>query len=168
MDPRDGLLAHVARQVGEDLVALQRMEDRFVARVDLGVARDPCPHRGPTPDVGGERVQRLGRCAHLASHLPGELAEHVFLAGEVLVEGHPRAASELRDPVDAAAVVALLTEGSQRGVEDALLRALPPSADPGVVGERSAANDRDRAVGPVVSLIVGHLGFLRRLARSSR
>ena len=50
-----------------------------------------------------ERVQRLGRGAHLPRDLPGEVAEHVFLAREVLVEGDARAAGQLRDPVDAAA-----------------------------------------------------------------
>ena len=55
------------------------------------------------------------------------------------------------------AVVALVAEGPQRRVEDALLRALASGADPGVVGERGAADDRDGAVGAAVSLVVGHL-----------
>jgi hypothetical protein len=57
-------------------------------------------------------------------------------------------------------VVALLTERSERGVEDALLRSLPACPDSGVVGERSAANDGHGAVGPVVSLVVGHVALL--------
>ena len=140
-------VAGAARDEREVLVGLERVEDRLVPLVDLGVAGDPRPHRGPAGDVGGQRIQRLGRRAHLPGDLAGEVPEHVLLAGEVLVEGHARAASELGDPVDAAAVVALLTEGTQRGVEDALLRPLPPGPDPGVVGEGGAAHDRDGAVG---------------------
>ena len=101
------LLAGVAGHGGERLVALERMEHRLVPSVDLGVAGHPGPQGGPAVEVGGERVERLGRRADLAGDLARELAEHVFLVGEVLVEGDPRAPSELRDPVDAAAVVAL-------------------------------------------------------------
>ena len=149
----------------EGVVGLQRVEDRLVARVDLGVAGDPCAQRGPAFAIGGERVERFGRGAHLARHLPGELAEHVFLAREVLVEGDARAPRELRDPVDAAAVVPLLPEGAQRRVEDALLGPPPADADLGVVGERRAANDRDGAVGGpsrTLSGIVGPSGAPRR------
>ncbi len=55
-------------------------------------------------------------------------------------------------------MVALLTEGAQRRVEDALLGPLSPGADLRVVGEGSAANDGDSALGGPVSLVVGHPG----------
>ena len=74
----------------------------------------------------------------LAGHLAGEVAEHVLLAGEVLVEGDPRAPGQLGDAVDAALVVAVLAEDPQGGVEDALLGALAAGADVRVVGERGA------------------------------
>ncbi len=153
MDPRDGLLTGVARDRREPLVNLQRVEHRLVARVDLGVAGNPRAHRGPAREIGRERIERLGRRAHLTRHLPGELPEDVFLAREVLVEGDPRAVRELRDPVDAAAVITVLAERPQRGVEDALLRALPPEPDARVLGERRAAHDRDTAVGAARSLV---------------
>ena len=116
------------------------MEDRLVPLVDLGVAGDPRPHRCPAHGIEGERVQRLRRRAELAVHLPGEVPEHVLLAREVLVEGNPRAPSELRDPVDAAGVISALPESSQGRVENALLRPLPPCANLGVVGERRPAD----------------------------
>src|SRR5205823_105237 len=144
------------------------VEDRFVARVDLDVPADPCPHRLPPVEFRRERIQHLGRRAQLAGDLLGEMPEDVLLAGEVLVEGDARAGSELRDPLDAAAVVSLLTEGLQRGVEDALLRPLPPGPDLGIVGERSPANHRDGTVEAPISLVVDHLGSLRRLPRRGR
>ena len=165
VDPRDRLLTRAPRDGREDLVGLQCVEDRLVARVDLGVAGNPGAHRVPAFDVGRERVERLGRRAHLAGDLPRQLPEHVFLAGEVLVEGDPRAPGELRDPVDAAAVVALVAEGAQRGVEDALLRALPAGPDLRVVGERRAPDDRDGAVGATISLVVGHHGLLGQVTK---
>ena len=156
VDPRDRLFTRALRDGREDIVGLQCVEDRLVTRVDLGVARNPCAHRVPTFTVGRERIEGLGRGAHLPCHLTRQLPEHVFLAGEVLVEGDPRAAGEVRDPIDAAPVVALFTEGAQRRVEDALLRALPAGSDPRVVGERRAPDDRDGAVGATISLVVAH------------
>ena len=47
VDPRDDLVTGARRDRGEDLVALVRVEDRLVARVDLGVARNPRAHRDP-------------------------------------------------------------------------------------------------------------------------
>ncbi len=92
------------------------------------------------------------------------MPEDVLLAGEVLVEGDPRARSKLRDPLDAAAVVPVLAEGLQRRVEDALLRPLAPGPDLRIVRERSPANHRDGTVGVPIPLVVRHLGSLRRVA----
>ena len=82
----------------------------------------------PVPPVTGReahhrphRVQRLGRGHELAGDLAGQVAEHVLLGREVLVEGGPGAPGRLRDPADAAAVVADLGEDPERSVEDALL-----------------------------------------------
>jgi hypothetical protein len=112
--------------------------------VDLCVATDPCPQRRPTGGVGCHRVEAVGRCAELARHLHGEVAEHVLLAREVLVEGDARAAGDLGDALDAALVVAEVAEHPQGGVEDALLGALPAGTDVRVVGERGAAQDDPR------------------------
>ncbi len=117
---------------------------RARALVDLGVAADPGPQRRPTGQVGGDRLERLGRGGELASHLPRQLAEHVLLAGEVLVEGDTRASGAGGDAIDAAVLVALLAEHIQGRVEDPLLGPLPAGADPGVVREGGSADDRVR------------------------
>ena len=65
---------------------LERAEDRFVTLVDLGVTRDPGAERLPARGIGRQRPEGLDRRLHLARHLPGQRAEHVFFAREVLVE----------------------------------------------------------------------------------
>ena len=144
LDPRDHLLAGAERADRQHVVAPRRglvdVEDGLVARVDLGVTADPGAHRGPAVGVGAQRVKRLGGRAQLAHHLRGELAEQVLLAGEVLVEGNSRAATELRDPVDAAAVIALVAEDLQRRVENSLMGAMSSGPDARILGERSSAN----------------------------
>src|SRR5947199_10127784 len=72
------------------------------------------------------------------------MAEDVFLAFEVLIEGHARTAGKIRDAVDAALVVAHLAEHAQRRVENPLLRALSTRPDLRVVGERRAPKNRAR------------------------
>src|SRR5690606_19866552 len=108
---------------------------RLVALEDLGVARHPAADRVPALGIRGDEPERLGRGAELARHLPRQVAEHVLLAGEVLVERRPRAPGELGDAGDAAPVVALLAEDAQGGVDDPLLGALAPRPDPRVGGE---------------------------------
>ena len=93
VDPRDSLLTGVGDPGGQHLVALHGrpidVEDRLVPGIDLGVPGDPCPQDRPAFEVRCERAQLLGGGVQLAGHLPGEMPEDVFLAGEVLVEGHP-------------------------------------------------------------------------------
>ena len=66
---------------------LERPEDRFVTLVDRCVTPDPVAERLPARGVGRQRPECLDRRLHLARHLPGQRAEHVLLAREVLVEG---------------------------------------------------------------------------------
>src|SRR5205823_12651587 len=116
----------------------------------------------PARRVRADGVERFGRRAQLAGDLPHEVPEHVLLAGEVLIEGHARAASERRDPLDAAPVIALVAERPERGVEDSLLRALPPRPDLRVVGKRGPPSERQRPAGPPVTIVIGHRPMLAR------
>ena len=165
MDGRSALVSTPGRRrqgivaVGGELVSV---EDRFVPGVDLAVARDPLPQPRPARRVRADGVERFGRRAQLAGDLSHEVPEHVLLAGKVLIEGHARAASERRDPLDAAPVVPLLAERPERGVEDPLLRSLPPRPDLRVVGKRGPPSDRERPAGPPVSIVIGHRPMLAR------
>ncbi len=143
-------LAGADRSAGDRLVALRRrlegLVDGLVALVDLAAPGHEAADGGPAVEVGGDRPEGLGRGAHLPGDLRRQVPEHVLLAGEVLVEGDPRAAGDGGDAVDAAAVVADLAEDLQGGVEDPLLGPLAPGADVGVVRERGAPDHGRRPV----------------------
>ena len=118
--------------------------------------------------VGGHRVERLGRRA-AAGGPPGRRGGGRRLpcrrsTGRRTTREQP---ATWRDLVDAAAVVAVLAEHLQRGVEDALLGALAPRPDRGVVGERRPAHRRrGRGVAePVVDGAQGLRAFGTRLRR---
>ena len=135
-----------ADAAGERIVALGRgvegVEHRLVARVDLGVARDPCPQRRPALDVGRERVERLGRRAQLAGDLPRQVAEHVLLARRSTGRRTPASSRRAWRSGRRCTGGSPPRRSPQRGVEDALLRPLPAGPDLRVVGERRAAHDR--------------------------
>ena len=137
-----GVRTGADRSAGDRLVALGRrlkgLVDGLIALVDLAVAGHPAAQRRPAVAVRTDRPEGFGRRVHLAGDLAREVPEHVLLAGEVLVEGHPGAPGDLGDAVDAAPVVADLAEDLEGGVEDPLLGALAASPDVGVVRERGA------------------------------
>jgi hypothetical protein len=114
--------------------------------VDVGVASDPGAQRRPAGVVVGERLERLRRRPHLPSDLAGEVPEHVVLAGEVLVDRHARATGHLGDALQRRALVAVLAEHLQGGVEDPLLRPQPARPDRRVVGVGRPPHRRRRGV----------------------
>jgi hypothetical protein len=151
----DVAVIHLDGSAGEGSVSPCRgaegAEHRLVPVVDVGEAGHPRPQRGPAGGVAGQRGQRLVRRPHLAGPRPGQVAEHVVLAGEVLVDRDPRATGCLADAIERRALVAVLAEHVEGGVEDPLLGAQAAGAQRGVVRVRRPPR-RDR--GPVE--LVGH------------
>ena len=118
---------------------LERTDDRLVAGLDVGEARDARQQRGVAPRVGRDVLKGLEGRPHLGRRLRGEPAEQLVLARRVLVDRDPGAAGQLRDAVERRAVVAGLGERPEGGVEDALVGSEPPRADHRAVCERLPA-----------------------------
>ena len=100
-DARDVLPAGALAQLGDGVDArgrrAERVEHRPVPVVDAGLACHPGPQALAPGRIGRQRIQRQSRGPHLGQHHPGEAVEDVFLAREVLVERHPRAARQAGD-----------------------------------------------------------------------
>ena len=111
--------------------------------VEVGELVEPPDQRGPPGVVGRDRTEPRRHLDHRPADMAGEGPEHVLLAGEVLVEGGPRASRRLGDLLDAAVVVAVLGEHPQRRGQDAALGSGSPLTDDGVVAERRASLDLD-------------------------
>ena len=126
---------------------LERSDDRLVASLDVGEARDAGQQGGVATRVGGDVLERLERRPHLGRRLRGEPAEQVVLARRVLVDGDPRAAGQLGDAVERRAVVAGLGERLEGSVEDALVGPKAAGPDHRAVCERlPASGGRDDLV----------------------
>jgi hypothetical protein len=112
-----------------DLGRGERGEHRRVLLVEVGVGRQPVAQGMPARGIGRDLPHAVDDREQLARDLTRELTEEVFLAGEVLVEGRPRAPGRVGDVLDAGRVVADLAEHVERGAQDALLGAGASDAD---------------------------------------